>query len=162
MTVDLSHLNGAELLALHAEVSQTLRDREITRSADNPTGDVAELLFCIAFNWVQENNSKKGYDASEGNIRYQIKGRRINPNNKSRQLSAIRDLNGKHFDFLAAVIFNQDYTVWRAAIIPHELVVEKVRHSSHTNSHLFLLKDYIWDDPRVRDVTSELQRVTLP
>lgn len=159
--IDLNRLSASELLALYAEVSQNLQDREITRSANNPTGDLAELLFCKAFGWSQENNSKKGYDALDGKTRYQIKARRLKNGKGSRQLSALRDLHGKHFDFLAAVIFNQNYSVWRAAIIPYSLVCEHVRKSNHTNSHLFLLKDFIWENPMVKDVTENLRGVIL-
>jgi hypothetical protein len=44
----------AELLALHAAVSEELRERNVLRSANNPTGDLAEYLFCKAFGWAQE------------------------------------------------------------------------------------------------------------
>ena len=38
----------AELLALHAGIMAELRKREVLRSANNPTGDFAEYLFCSA------------------------------------------------------------------------------------------------------------------
>jgi hypothetical protein len=40
-------------------------------------------------------------------LRYQIKGRPIARFRSSRQLSAIRNLTGAHFDFLAGVLFNE-------------------------------------------------------
>ncbi len=58
---------------------------------------------------------KKGYPAS-GGMRFQIKGRRLHPSNTSRQLSAIRDLDG--FDTLAGVLSDKHYRVARAALIP--------------------------------------------
>src|SRR5690606_22222507 len=83
----ITALSVAELLVLHAQIGEELRDRGVVRSANNPTGDLAEYLFCRAFNWKQAPNSERGYDAigSDG-IRYQIKGRRIHRRNKSRQL----------------------------------------------------------------------------
>ena len=160
-SLDFEDYSGQELLALHNNVAQELRRRNITRSANNPTGDVAELLFCRAFNWTQEGNSKKGYDALDGAIRYQIKGRRLNQGKGSRQLSALRDIDGKHFDYVGAILFNMDYTVWRAAIIPYDIIRANVRRSPHTNSHLFFLGDQFWDEPNVRDVTEELRKVNL-
>ena len=98
----------AELLTMHAAIMEELRGRNVLRSANNPTGDLAEYLFCAAFGWQQAANSVKGYDALDGaGIRYQVKGRRIHQRNKSRQLSAIRDLDG--FDVLAVVLFDDDY-----------------------------------------------------
>ena len=102
--IDLTKLSSTELLALYARISEDFRRRGLTRSSNNPVGDLAEYLFCKAFDWTQAGNSKANLDAvdSDGN-RYQIKGRRPTRHNRSRQLSAIRDLNGNHFDVLAGV-----------------------------------------------------------
>lgn len=90
-----------------------------------------------------------------------IKGRRVTRFNKSRQLSAIRDFDGAHFDFLAGFLFSEDYCVVRAAIIPRSVVVEHVVFVERTNSHKFILRDEIWEVADVRDVTAELSSVTL-
>jgi hypothetical protein len=160
--MDLTTLTPPELLLLHSKVADQLRERGITRSSNNPTGDLAEYLFCKAFGWTQADNSHANVDASGlDGTRYQIKGRRITRFNKSRQLSAIRDMGGSHFDYLAGVLFNEDYTVLRAGLIPHALALERATYVQHTNSHRFLLRDDIWNAPNVRDVTSELRDVTF-
>ncbi|SRR6266404_1288827 len=160
--MNLSDLSPPELLGLHAEVADELRTRGIIRSANSPTGDLAEYLFCKAFGWKQEGNSRANIDAfSPDGIRYQIKARRITRYNSSRQLSAIRDLGAAHFDFLAGVLFNEDYSVMRAALIPHAVVVERASFVERTNSHRFLLCDEIWNACGVRDVTAELQAVNF-
>lgn len=123
---DLSCLQSAGLLALHARISDELRVRGIARSSNNPTGDLAEYLFCRAFGWQQAHNSQANIDAIDANkLRYQIKGRRLTRFNRSRQLSAIRDFAGGHFDFLAAVLFAEDFTIVRAAIIPRGVVEQR-------------------------------------
>lgn len=144
-----------DLLTIHVAVMEELRARAVLRSANNPTGDLAEYLFCAAFNWVQEGNSAKALDAtSVDGTRYQIKGRRIHRRNKSRQLSAIRSLDG--FDILAAVLFDDDYRVMRAALIPAAIVRARSPYIEHTNSHKFMLRDEVWDDSNVIDVTDRL------
>lgn len=160
--IDLSGLTSMELLTLHAGVADALRDRGITRTSNNPTGDLAEYLFCKAFDWKQNGNSNPNFDAidSDGN-RYQIKGRRSTRRNKSRQLSAIRDIDGEHFDYLAGVIFHEDYTVMRAAIIPRTVILDGAVFIPRTNSHKFLLRDQVWNAPDVRDVAAELRAVML-
>lgn len=159
---DLSQLTPVQLLALHARVADELRARGVTRTSNNPTGDLAEYLFCKAFGWKQADNSQANVDAvGADNSRYQIKGRRVTRYNKSRQLSAIRDLAGAHFDFLAGVIFSEDYSVLRAAIIPYSVAVERASFVERTNSHKFFLRDDVWDAPNVRDVTAELRAVSL-
>lgn len=162
MVGDLAGLHPLELLALHARVADELRARGITRSSNNPTGDLAEYIFCKAFGWTQAGNSSANIDAigSDG-TKYQIKGRRVTRYNKSRQLSAIRDLAGAHFDYLAGVLFAEDYSLLRAAIIPRAVAVERASFVERTNSHRFILRDDVWDAPGVRDVTMELRAVIL-
>ena len=160
--MNLAALSPPELLALHATLGDELRKRGITRSSNNPTGDLAEYLFCKAFGWKQAGNSHANVDAiaSDG-TRYQIKGRRITQYNNSRQLSAIRDLGGAHFDFLAGVLFSEDYAVMRAALIPHAVAIGRATFVERTNSHRFLLREDIWNALGVRDVTAELRAVNF-
>jgi len=160
--MNLSDLTPTQLLALHARLGDELRDRGITRSSNNPTGDLAEYLFCKAFGWTQAGNSHANVDAiAPDGKRYQIKGRRLTRHNRSRQLSAIRDLHGGHFDFLAGVLFNEDYTVLRAALIPHSVAIDRAKFVEHTNSHKFMLRDDIWSADGVEDVTDALKAVTF-
>ena len=48
---DLKAMSLNRLLALHAAIMNELRDRGVARSANNPTGDLAEFLFCRTFLW---------------------------------------------------------------------------------------------------------------
>lgn len=156
--MDFRDATVAELLALHSQLLEELRERGVLRSANNPTGDLAEFLFCKAFGWDQAGNSAKSYDATDvKNTRFQIKGRRLHLRNKSRQMSAIRDLDG--FDVLAAVLFDESYKVKRAALIPVRVVRERSTYIAHTNSHKFLLREAVWDIPEVTDVTAALRQL---
>jgi hypothetical protein len=160
--MDLKELKPQELLKLHAEVAEELRRRGIVRSANNPTGDLGEDLFCKAFGWTQSGNSNANLDAvCPAGVRYQIKARRATVHNKSRQLSAIRNLDGQHFDFLAAVLFDENYNIVRAALVPHEVVRSRATFRPHTNSHKFILRDDVWTVPGVKDVTALLRQVNL-
>ena len=154
---NLYHKSIAELLALHVAVTEELRARKVLRSANNPTGDFAEYLFCGAFGWTQESNSTKAFDATgHDGTRFQIKGRRMHRRNKSRQLSQIRNFDG--FDVLAAVLFDDQYLIERAALIPVSTVREHSAYREHTNSYRFILRDAVWDMPDVIDVTEKLRK----
>ncbi|MER8421664.1 hypothetical protein [Mesorhizobium sp. M1329] len=143
-----------ELLILHSQIMEELRDREIVRTSNAPLGDYAELLFATAFGWSLGNNSSTGHDATDAaGIRYQIKSRRVTPRNASRQLSAIRRLPDNAFDFLAAVLFDESYRVTKAIVIPHAVVVRRAKRVEHTNSWRFILDDRVWDEEGARDVT---------
>src|ERR1700735_1524458 len=105
--MDLNNLTASELLALHGRIADELRARGITRSSNSPTGDLAECLLCKTFGWTQSDKSVAHIDAiGEDGSRYQIKARRVTRFNKSRQLGALRELRGAHFDFLAGVLFS--------------------------------------------------------
>ncbi len=156
---ELKDLTPPELLVMHAAVSEELRRRGVTRSSNNPVGDLAEHLFCRAFGWKQAPKSMRDADATDSaQIRYQIKGRRLTTHSSSRQLGALRDLPARGFDVLAAVLFQEDYRVLRAALIPHARVVDLAKRVERTNSWRFLLRDSVWSVPDVRDVTTEVRR----
>ncbi|MGR3291798.1 MAG: hypothetical protein ACU0C9_11480 [Paracoccaceae bacterium] len=155
MAVDLSKLSAQEILATHVSLMQELHRRGILRSNNNPTGVLVEYLYCVAFDWYQAPNSEKGFDAegSHGN-RYQIMARRLTGSATSGQLSAIRDLDG--FSFLAGILFDDQYQVLRAAIVPQRVVRRFSNFVEHTNSYRFILRESVWDEPGVRDVTKHL------
>ena len=152
---DLTKSTSAELLKLHGAIRPELRRRGIVRS-ENITGDVAEYLFRRAFNWTPTTNSDAHIDAVDGDgKRFQIKGRRLTPSNRSRKLGSIREMAGQHFDFLAGLLFDETYGIKRAAIIPHAVVMERARFVGRSNSHKFLLRDDVWDAHSVREVTPD-------
>jgi len=159
---DLKKLTPSKLLVMHAAVSEELRRRGITRSSNNPVGDLAEHLFCRAFDWKLAPNSMRDTDATDAaNVRYQIKGRRLTALNDSRQLRALRDLSAQGFDILAAVLFKEDFRVLKAALIPHARVVELAKRVERTNSWRFVLRDAVWSVADVRDVTEDIQKAEL-
>lgn len=160
--MNLKELSPTELLRLHADIIEELRSREILRSSNNPTGDLAEYLFCRAFGWERFGNSESSIDAKgQDGTRYQIKGRRLTRHSKSRQLSAIREMEGGKFDFLAGLLFSEDYSIVKAALIPHSVVLASASYVERTNSHRFLLRDNVWNHAGVVDVTAQLRAVAL-
>ena len=157
---NLQDRSPAELLALHAKITDELRERGVIRSANNPTGDLAEYLFCKAFGWDRSGPSHPSADATgnDGTL-YQIKARRMTQRNTSRQLGALRGLPDGGFHVLAGVLFAPDYLVQRAAMIPHELVLKLAKYRKHTNCWIFFLPEVAWTWPGVRDVTEALRAV---
>lgn len=158
-TVNLSRFQIIELLRINIRAVDELRRRGVVSTANAPLGGYAEWLFREAFGWKDTGNSNKDVDAigRDGTL-YQIKSRRIHKRNKSRQLGALRRLNEQNFDVLAAVLFNEDFTVMRAALIPHRLVVDNATYVAATNSGKFHLRDSVWDWDGVKDVTAKLQK----
>lgn len=151
--MNLKNLEIKELLNLHASVIAELQERNVVRTQNNPLGDYTEWLVSKALDLELQSNSKIGYDGiSKTGLRVQIKGRRITPKNKSRQLSAIRKYEYKDFDILAAVLFNESYGVIEAYLIPHDVVGEYAVHRNHVNGRILILKGPILTDPRVKRI----------
>lgn len=161
---DLADRSTSELLALYGRILNVLRQRGVTRSENPPTGDYAELLAARAFGLTLTTNSSSALDGTDATgIRYQVKGRRITPWNKSRQLSAIRGLDAPvpPFEFLVGILFNPDYSIMRAAMIPIGQVLPRATFQSHVNGWRFILNDVVWTLDGVRDVTVEIRSATL-
>lgn len=150
--------NSESLLKLYSEILTELNSRGVLRTGNNPAGDLAEHLFCKAFGWKIASNSKAGFDAINSNsAKIQIKSRKLkNDVPGERLLSDFRDLKSKKFDYLAGIIFNTDFSIYKAAIMPHKIVINFSSYSKHTNAHKFYLRDNLWDLEDTKDVTQEL------
>ncbi len=122
--MNLKAYSALELLSLYNAIEAELKIRSVVRTKNNPVGDYAEYLFCKAFDWQQADNSQKAIDAIDAQgVTYQIKARRRSEDRDNRQLGAIRDLKEGSFDYLAGLVFNPDYTIFKAALIPVKMVV---------------------------------------
>lgn len=159
----LRALEVSELLRLYGSILEVLRERSVIRSENSPVGDYAELLASTAFGLTLTSNSTLGYDGTDAaGVRWQVKGRRISRWNPSRQMSSIRGLGPDDpdpFDVLAGVLFNPDFSVMRAAIVPVAVVRERAKLTARVgaSAYRFDLTDAVWLVPSVRDVTEEIR-----
>ena len=153
----------AELLAQYGSILSVLRDRGIVRSENSPVGDYAEYLAAHAFALTLVGSSARGYDGvDDSGVRCQVKGRRITRWNSSRQLSTIRGLDsedGDPFDLLAGILFDDQFMVTRAALVPVAIVRARATLQTHVNGWRFMLAEALWDVPGVVDVTERIRAV---
>lgn len=160
--IDLASLSNRELLKLYTELMAELRSRGIVRTSNGPGADVAEGLVAKALSLTLNTASTAGYDGIDPNgHRIEVKCRRLTRHNDSRQLSAIRNLESAHFDFLAGILFNEDFSVMKAALIPFQVVKDQSVFVKHTNGWKFVLRDSIWALPGVEDITDRLKAVEI-
>lgn len=148
------------LLALYSAIVEELHGRGVVRSTNNPVGDYAEYLVARAFGLSLVGNSSIGYDAiSPDGIRYQVKSRRLTTRDRSRQLGFFRglQLSDDPFDLLVAVLFNADFTIQRAALVPVAVVREHAARVEYVNAWRLILRDSVWSIPGVEDVTTRLR-----
>jgi hypothetical protein len=144
-----------EILRNVAVAFKELRGRGVMRTANNPVADYAEYLVARAFDLELLGNSTTGHDAVDAaGVRDEIKARRAKHGATSHQLSAIRKLDGRHFEILVAVIFNEDFEVERAMLIPWDVVQREAAYVPHTNAWNLIVRQSLWNDRAVRDVTA--------
>jgi len=147
-------LTVSELLGCFADILDELKERRIVRSRNNPVADYAEWLVAQQLGLLLERKSKRGYDATDQNgKRYQIKSRRLDQTNESRQLSVIRNLEAADFDYLIGILFNRDFTVREAYKIPHGVIKEHSRFSKLQNGYILLLQGEVLIAPGVENIT---------
>lgn len=160
---DLATVSTHDLLALYGQIISTLRARNVVRSENSPVGDYAEWLVSRAFGFTLAGNSSSGFDAlGPDDTRYQVKGRRITPSNRSRQLGAIRGLVGPDpFDVLIAVLFTPDLSVDLAVSMPIAAVRREAKPQSHVNGWRLVLTDAVLAAPDVTDITSQIRAASL-
>lgn len=145
----LVELTDEELAKAWAHCMRALRERDLVRTANTPVGDYAERIACARLGLERKGFSEKSVDAIDADgVRYQIKGRRLTPDNPSRQLGAIRDIEQKPFDVLLAVFFNEELDLLEIWKIPCEVVAE-ASFVARTNSTRFVLTATRQRDPRV-------------
>jgi hypothetical protein len=163
MGIDLSNLSVRELLALNAAATTELRARAVVRTGNNPVGDYTEWLVAKALGLTLAANSASGYDAiSPTGVRFQIKGRRVTERNRSRQLSAVRNLASCDFEFLVAVVFDEAFELLEAVMVPHSAVLDHAAYRSHVNAHILHANAKLVADSRVKSIRSDLELVHAP
>lgn len=147
-----------DLLRLYGSILFELKCRGLARTINNPVSDYTEWLVSEKLNLKLASKSEKGFDATDrtDGSRYEIKARRITSSTNSRQLSAIRDLEGKHFDFLIAVIYDENFEVLLALKIPHMVVLAKSKFVAATNSYKLEAKASLQNETGVEVITQLL------
>jgi hypothetical protein len=120
---DLSQASVAELGRLYRRILSELRRRGVLRTGNPPVGEYAEWLVVRATGGLlAANPSQSSWDveAPDGEL-LQVKSRFVtSPTNAGeRQLSPFRSWE---FDAAVIVLFDDEFTVWRAAKVPRSVV----------------------------------------
>jgi hypothetical protein len=160
--MELSDGSPRELLKLHLAVMDRLRELQVVRSANQPLGDVAELLVAKAYGVPLQPRSTRGYDvlvpdaSFPSGRRIEVKARRISARVKASHYSALRRLGADPppFDTLAVVHFNDEFDVVGAWEMPIDYVRERVGAlSRHTGGQrLPLVKPQDLTDGRLHEL----------
>lgn len=154
--MDLAELDDRAVFRLWARTMRELARRELIRSGNNPTGDYGEVLVAEQLGLQLAGNSTAAFDAlAPDGTRYQIKARRLQGDKSSRQLGAIRNLDRGEFDYLVAVLFDENFGLKELWQFPIDLVREHAVYRKHVNAHIMHASGPILRDPRARLLKSD-------
>jgi len=140
-----------------------LRSRGVVRSYNNPVSDIAEWLAAKAFNLTLAGKSEAKFDAiAQDGTRYQIKSRRITPENPSTRLGVVRHLDERGFEFLLALYFDENFVLTAAYCVPHDAVREHSLWSNAQKGHVLHAKEALVNDARCENVLAMFEGLSLP
>jgi len=154
--MDFSKFTHGDLFALHSSIMSELRRRELVRTANNAVADLGELLFCTGLGWQRQDKQGKDIDAvTQNNERVQIKSRRMTRDKDASRSGTIRDKNG--WDLVALAMFNPDFSLKRAVIIPRDIALQHLRWSNRQQGWYISLTKTFWSEPDLIDVSDTLR-----
>ena len=152
---ELDDMSLLELLQTSGAIIDELIRRGVARTRNNPIGDYTEWLVCNRLGLERQENNQAAFDAINAQgIRYQIKGRQSEAN--AVRFSTIRDLDQEGFDFVIAVVFNDDYSVRLAAMFSIDVVPRFAHYQQHVNGFTLTLTNNILEQDDVMDITQQL------
>lgn len=159
--MDIKQKSSIELMNTYADILAELNSRKVVRTYNSPVGDYAEWLVAEKLGLVLEHNSQKGYDAYDPKtgLRYQIKSRweRENASVQSRELNVIRNYEENQFDYLVIVIFDANFGVKEAYMLPHDTIKPYARYNKHQNGYLLIAKGAVLSDQNTENITAKLR-----
>lgn len=154
----MERLGVKGLLRLYKEILRHLEEREICTTKDSPIGGYGEWLVARAFRGERQGNSNKSVDVvTPDGVRLQVKTRWLPLERDSRQLSAIRNLDSGGFDYVVAILLDNNFEVMEAYQIPHAAVARLATRAAHTNSHRLVLNPKVCRDPECRNITQKIR-----
>lgn len=155
LVLSLRSESNSNLLDAIVRIKIELEGRGVLRTRRGIVGDYAEYLVTNALDLhLLENNSNKGFDALDhARARYEIKRR----GDGKMTISGLPDPRDGYFDYLAAVLFDDDYRVLRALVIPNHVVIGAATMHKPNDFRVDLRKCF--DKPGVRDITEVVQAV---
>ncbi|ORE95963.1 hypothetical protein ATO13_03855 [Stappia sp. 22II-S9-Z10] len=115
---NLTNLHLTDVLALQYNVMGELQRRGVSRSISNPVGQLAEYLFSGAFGWTLARSGGVTTATSAKGSRIRIRSRRVAASDAEANFTAINEIDDESFDWVALVVFHQNWAVCRAAVMP--------------------------------------------
>lgn len=169
MTYDPSARSNRELLSDWAGIMRVLRTREIIRTNNSPTGDIAEALVERALGGKRSHFSQAGWDVrlppspefADGE-RVQIKSLRVVP--WAKPPTTCSPIVDQEYDSVVVVYFDEDFRVTRALRFTREVVVDAFTPRARDGARIIRLtrKFLARDDVHCIEISDEILDRPLP
>jgi hypothetical protein len=160
--IELSTVRTKDLMRLYGGILIELKGRNILTTNDSPIGGYGESLVARAFGGARQPNSSAGFDVLlPDGVRLQVKTRYLPLEGGLRQLSAIRKLESRGFDYVVAVLLDKNFDIAEAYQLPHAAVARLATFAPHTNSHRLVMTPNVCSDAECRDITERLRSADI-
>lgn len=153
---DFSRASTSELFGTYASVLAELRRREIIRTSNAPAGDYAEYLIARALGGTLQPNSNKSFDVEAKGRQIQVKCRVVDATGRNPR-QALSPFRTFAFDEAAVVLFNPDYTVAHAVMVPVAVVKRLSVHRPYVNGYVAMIQTLL-AHPQAKDITTLVQK----
>jgi len=132
VSYDPSTRTTRELLADWAAIMRELVKRDVVRTQNNPTGDIAEAIVQAHYEGSTRGSFvEKGWDIKTvDGERIQVKSLRVVPGKKRTALSPIRD---RDYDTVVVVIFDEEFRVTEGLRMSRKTAEAVGKHVPHVN-----------------------------
>lgn len=72
-------------------------------------------------------------------------------------MNVIRNYEDNQFDYLIIVIFDDNFGVKEAYMLPHDTIKPYAKYSKHQNGYLLVAKGAVLTDTTTKDITQDLR-----
>jgi hypothetical protein len=156
MSYSAAGRSTSELLKDWSAVMRELRRRDVIRTNNNPSGDIAEAIVASHYGGERGAFAQRGWDVRlrptdefpEGE-RVQVKAMRRTPTSQRSTLSPIRDAD---YDSVVIVIFDEDYNVTEGLRLHRAVIEDLFPHKAYVNGRVITVTRALRADLRVETV----------
>ena len=146
-------MTDTELLLAHCRIIDHIRLHNLHSPGGNPIAGYAELLVSERLELELAPDENVGFDARDPATgeTYQIKHTRAP--RRAPQTGMINNLDGRPFDFLVFLIFNQDLSVREAWKLAYDFVHLNARYSNANDAHYISITQDLRAQPELKDIS---------
>lgn len=152
----LEELNELDLLKMHGKILDIFEKRQVSKTRNQPIAGYSRWLIKNKLGFDQVDNPNEKYDLFDKNKKkYLVRSRQIS-NNKNIPFGVIRNIHDKNFDNLITIVFDKDFNIIEAYMIPVDVLLNKVIYNGYQNGYILRVKhlDIIKDE--IEDITHML------